>query len=164
VAVPHDPNAREVRHATRSANSDAESALWLVARTCESIPGMLEHDVTAALSEWGAHHRDDPFELFTAVRQRGAVHPVTLVDGHDAWLVVHHDEARAALNLASLSKDMHAALAGNAAVVSEGLPGPAFARHMLTVDPPDHTRLRRLVSSAFTPRRIELLEPRHRWC
>ena len=122
--------------------------------------GMLEHDVTAALNEWGAHHRDHPYELFRAVRQRGAVHPVKLVDGHDAWLVVDHDEARAALNLSSLSKDMHAALAGNAAVVSEGLPGPAFARHMLSVDPPDHTRLRRLVSSAFTPRRIELLQPR----
>jgi cytochrome P450 len=124
------------------------------------MAGMLEHDVSTALNEWGARHRDDPYELFAAVRKRGAVHPVTLVDGHDAWLVVHHDEARAALNLSSLSKDMHAALAGNAAVVSEGLPGPAFARHMLTVDPPDHTRLRRLVSSAFTPRRIELLEPR----
>ena len=124
------------------------------------MPGMLEHDVTAALNEWGAHHRDDPYPLFAAVRKRGAVHPVTLVDGHDAWLVVRHDEARAALNDSSLSKDMQAALAGDAAVVSEGLPGPAFARHMLTVDPPDHTRLRRLVSSAFTPRRVELLEQR----
>ena len=81
--------------------------------------GMLEHDVTAALNEWGARHRDDPYDLFTAVRQRGPVQPVTLVDGHDAWLVVHHDEARAALNLSSLSKDMHAAMAGDAAVVSE---------------------------------------------
>jgi cytochrome P450 len=121
---------------------------------------MVEHDVTAALQAWGAHYRDDPFALFAEVRQRGAVHPVTLVDGHDAWLVVRHDEARGALNDPRFSKDMHAALAADAAVVSEGLPGPAFARHMLTVDPPDHTRLRRLVSSAFSPRRIEGLRPR----
>ena len=121
---------------------------------------MVEHDVDAALKAWGAGYRDDPFALFAAVRRRGAVHPVTLVDGHDAWLVVRHDEARAALNDQRLSKDMHAAMAANAEVVSEGLPGPAFARHMLTVDPPDHTRLRRLVSSAFSPRRIEALRPR----
>jgi cytochrome P450 len=121
---------------------------------------MVEHDVTAALKAWGAHHRDDPFDLFADVRRRGAVHQVTLVDGHDAWLVVRHDHARAALNDTRLSKDMHAALVADAAVVSEGLPGPAFARHMLTVDPPDHTRLRRLVSGAFSPRRIEVLRPR----
>jgi len=36
-----------------------------------------------------------------------------------------------------------------------GLPGPRlFARHMLSVDPPDHTRLRRLTSAAFSRPRI----------
>jgi cytochrome P450 len=55
---------------------------------------------------------------------------------------------------------MHAALASGDAVVAEGLPGPSFARHVLTVDPPDHTRLRRLLSVAFTPRRVESLKPR----
>ena len=94
------------------------------------------------------------------VRRLGPVHAVTLADGHDAWLVVHYEEARAALNEPRLSKDMHAALATGSGVVAEGLPGPAFARHMLTVDPPDHTRLRRLVSAAFSTRRVEALRGR----
>jgi cytochrome P450 len=94
------------------------------------------------------------------VRKLGAVHPVTLADGHSAWLIVRYDEARAALNDSRLSKDMHAALATGADLVAEGLPGPDFARHMLSVDPPDHTRLRRLVSAAFSPRRVEALRPR----
>ena len=54
---------------------------------------------------------------------------------------------------------MLAALQDNGDVVAEGLPGPEFSRHMLNVDPPDHTRLRRLVSRAFAPPRIAALEP-----
>ena len=116
--------------------------------------------VTDELRAWGAYDRDHPFALFAAVRELGPVHAVTLADGHDAWLVVGYEEARIALNDARLSKDMHAALATGSGVVAEGLPGPRFARHMLSVDPPDHSRLRRLVSSAFTPRRVEALRPR----
>jgi cytochrome P450 len=119
-----------------------------------------DDEIGAALAAWGAYDRDDPFALFAAVRGRGAAHPVTLADGHDAWLIVGYEEARAALNDARLSKDMLAALATRTGVVAEGLPGPAFARHMLSVDPPDHTRLRRLVQTAFTAGRIEGLRPR----
>jgi len=115
---------------------------------------------TPALAAWGAYNQDDPFPVFAEVRELGAVHEVTLADGHRAWLVVRYDEARAALNDPRLSKDMHAALATGADLVAEGLPGPAFARHMLSVDPPDHTRLRRLVSAAFSPRRVEGMRPR----
>jgi cytochrome P450 len=113
-----------------------------------------------ALGAWGAYDRDNPFPLFAQVRTRGGVHAVTLADGHDAWLVVRYDEARAALNDPRFSKDMRAALATNTEVVAEGLPGPVFARHMLNVDPPDHTRLRRLVATAFTSGRIDALRPR----
>ena len=116
--------------------------------------------MTDALAAWGAYDRDDPFPVFAEVREVGAVQQVKLADGHAAWLVVRHDEARAALNDSRLSKDMHAALATGSDVVAEGLPGPAFARHMLSVDPPDHTRLRRLVSAAFSPRTVEALRPR----
>ena len=113
-----------------------------------------------ALDSWGEFDRDDPFPLFAQVRSAAPVHEVTLADGHAAWLVVGHDEARAALNHPRLSKDMHAALAHSGQVVAEGLPGPALARHMLGVDPPDHTRLRRLAMPAFTRRRVEGLQGR----
>ncbi|MFC7496127.1 MULTISPECIES: cytochrome P450 family protein [unclassified Nocardioides] len=109
---------------------------------------------------WGDYDRDDPFPLFAAVREAGSVHDVTLADGHRAFLVVGYDAAREALNHPDLSKDMHAALARDGAVVAEGLPGPAFARHMLSVDPPDHTRLRALTAPAFTRTRLATLEPR----
>jgi cytochrome P450 len=57
---------------------------------------------------------------------------------------------------------MLAAIAHDETVVAEGLPGPAFARHMLSVDPPDHTRLRRLAAGAFRRARLDALEPRIR--
>jgi cytochrome P450 len=118
-----------------------------------------------ALGSWGdpAHYdRNDPFPLFARVRASGPVHEVTLADGHPAWLVVGHEQARAVLNDPRLSKDMHAALAHSGEVVAEGLPGPALARHMLAVDPPDHTRLRRMATPAFTRRRVDRLEERIR--
>jgi cytochrome P450 len=127
---------------------------------CTSVTLPVVTDVLAATARWGAHDQDDPFPLMARLRERGAVHPVTLADGHAAWLIVGFDEARAALNDPRLSKDMHAALVSDAGIVAEGLPGPALARHMLNVDPPDHTRLRRLVSGAFSARRIESMRPR----
>jgi len=77
-----------------------------------------------------------------------------LPDGHEAWVVLAHDAAKRALQDPRLSKDMVAALAGDPDVVDEGLPGAATARHMLAMDPPDHTRLRRLVARAFVPSRV----------
>ena len=76
---------------------------------------------------------------------------VRLADGHPAWVVLGYDAARQALDDPRISKDMLAALQTDGDVVAEGLPGPEFSRHMLNVDPPDHTRLRRLVSRAFVP-------------
>jgi cytochrome P450 len=108
---------------------------------------------------WEPDVRDDPFPLFAEMRAQCPAHRVQLADGHEAWLVVGHDAARQALGDPRLSKDMVAALAGDRDVVAEGLPGPAFSRHMLNVDPPDHTRLRKLVAPAFMPSRIAALEP-----
>jgi cytochrome P450 len=99
-----------------------------------------------ALSAWGDFDRDDPFPLFADVRRRGPVHHVTLADGHDAWLIVDFDEAR---SRSTINDSPRTCTPRSPRVMPwwpRGLPGPAFARHMLVVDPPNHTRLRRLVA------------------
>ena len=118
--------------------------------------------MTEILATWGGWEpaiRDDPFGHFAEARARCPVQKVRLADGHPAWVVLGYDAARQALNDPRISKDMLAALQDNGDVVAEGLPGPEFSRHMLNVDPPVHTRLRRLVSRAFAPSRIAALEP-----
>jgi cytochrome P450 len=114
--------------------------------------------LTQAWGGWPAAVRNDPYPYFAAVRDRGPVQPVRLADGHDAWLVLGHEAVRVALMDPRFSKDMVAAMTGDPDVVDPGLPGPALARHMLNLDPPDHTRLRRLTARAFLPSRIAQLE------
>ncbi|WP_414930748.1 hypothetical protein [Streptomyces sp. Je 1-369] len=78
-----------------------------------------------------------------------------LPDGREAWLVVGHDAARAALADPRLAKDWRAT--GMWEVREEQTP---LSSNMLELDPPDHTRLRKLVAREFTTRRVEALRPR----
>jgi len=116
-------------------------------------------DTLVTWGGWAPAIRDDPFGHFAEARDRCPVQKARLADGHPAWVVLGYDAALQALHDPGMSKDMIAALQDNGDVVAEGLPGPEFSRHMLNVDPPDHTRLRRLVSRAFVPSRIAALEP-----
>jgi cytochrome P450 len=116
-------------------------------------------DTSITWGGWDPAIRDNPFGHFAQARAECPVQRVRLADGHQAWVVLGYDAARQALSDQRISKDMLAALQDNGDVVAEGLPGPEFSRHMLNVDPPDHSRLRRLVSRAFVPSRVAALEP-----
>ena len=109
--------------------------------------------------DWDTATRNDPYPLFESTRAECPVRRVRLADGHGAWLVLGHDAAHQALKDVRLSKDIAAALDEDPDVADPGLPGPGLARHMMNLDPPDHQRLRRLVSRAFVPSRIAALEP-----
>ncbi|MFC8194727.1 cytochrome P450 [Streptomyces sp. NPDC057298] len=110
------------------------------------------------LRELGGDFTRDPYPVYAELRAAGPVHRVLDPDGEEVWLVVGHDACRAAFTDPRLSRDWRKS--GNMAqIVNTEQDQPALA-HMLMSDPPDHTRLRRLVAKEFTPRRIEALAPR----
>ncbi|GGU86140.1 cytochrome P450 [Streptomyces filipinensis] len=106
------------------------------------------------LREYGDALRTDPHPVYARLREQGPVHRVQLPDWEDlAWLVVGYEEARAALADQRLAKDTSKI---GVTVMDQAMIG----EHLLATDPPQHTRLRALVTRAFTMRRVEQLRPR----
>ncbi|MEU3752405.1 cytochrome P450 [Streptomyces olivoreticuli] len=108
---------------------------------------------TVDLAAMGQEFARDPYRVYAELRALGPVHRVWMPEGAEAWLVVGYDEVRATLNDPRLSKDWQAA-AGDVGLIAVA-PGP----HMLIQDAPHHTRLRKLVTKEFTPRRVESMAP-----
>lgn len=96
----------------------------------------------------------DPHAVYAELRQAGPVHRIMGPDGLPAWLVTRYDDVKQALCDPRLSLDRERAIPGNYQGFS--LP-PALNATLLNMDPPDHTRVRRLVGKAFTPGRIHAL-------
>ncbi|WP_425245037.1 cytochrome P450 family protein [Streptomyces sp. NEAU-NA10] len=108
------------------------------------------------LGEWGDGFRRDPHPVYARLRERGPVHRVRLPQPdahHVTWLVVGYEEARAALADPRLAKD-------GSRIGVTFLDEELIGKYLLVADPPQHTRLRALVSRAFTMRRVEELRPR----
>ncbi|MGY1641758.1 cytochrome P450 [Geodermatophilus sp. SYSU D00703] len=106
----------------------------------------------------------DPHALFATLRADRPVARARTPIGLPVWLVTRYEDARAALADPRLSKD-----GARFAEVLDSSPVPAerrvafareLTRHMLNSDPPDHTRLRKLVGRAFTMRAVAGLRPR----
>jgi cytochrome P450 len=107
----------------------------------------------------GADYFQDPHAYFARMRAEGPVTPVTLPNGGDrVWLVTRYADVRAALADPRLYKDWAGKLTAPG-WEPDAVTGYLSA-HLLNIDPPDHTRLRKLVSRAFTARRVAALRPR----
>jgi cytochrome P450 len=100
----------------------------------------------------------DRHAIYDRLAARAPVHRVPLPGGPEAWLVTGYQAARAALADPRLAKGGP----GNGPFGGQLDPEIAAAmdHHLLALDPPDHTRLRKLVAAAFTRRRSEQLAPR----
>jgi cytochrome P450 len=86
--------------------------------------------------------------------RRDPLVPVTLPSGDAAVLVTRYGDVKALLTDARLSRNL---ARPGAARISRG--NSMFQDPRIDPDPPEHTRIRRLVTKAFTPVRVEGLEP-----
>lgn len=101
----------------------------------------------------------DPYPALDALREGAGTGP----DATGAqWYVTRYDDVRRILHDRSLSADLRSAAPGTSGwFVRQDLGDPPTEQiSMLLLDEPDHTRLRKLVNKAFTPRAIEALRPR----
>src|ERR1700753_2840376 len=95
----------------------------------------------------------DPLGFFARLRESRPVAPVLMPNYGRAWVVTRYEDVRAVLTDPRMSKDVHRWPGAGRSRPSEAT---GVYAHMLHADPPDHTRLRRLVQKVFTPRRAAL--------
>jgi len=107
----------------------------------------------------------DPYPLYHALRKASPVlrAPLPAEAGGELWILTRYADIEGVLHDArfSVERERAALVRANPTLIPRALLGESGAfRSMLIMDPPDHTRVRGLVSRAFTPRRAAALAPR----
>ena len=95
----------------------------------------------------------DPLGFFARLRESRPVAPVRMPGYGRAWMVTRYADVRTVLTDPRLAKDVHRWPGGGRSRPSEAT---GVYAHMLHADPPEHTRLRRLVQKPFASRRAAL--------
>ncbi|MBB5953768.1 cytochrome P450 [Saccharothrix tamanrassetensis] len=107
-----------------------------------------------------AESRATAYETYAGLRSDAPISRVKMPTGQDVWLLTGYEEGVELLTDYNRFKT-------TATVVPEGVEMPAvpdavlrlLGGSMAALDPPDHTRQRRLVQAAFTPQYVEKLRP-----
>ena len=111
--------------------------------------------MTATLDLFDGAFWRDPYPAYAQLREDAPVRRIERPDGA-LWLISRYADVRAALVDPRLSKDWRYTLPPDQRAAHPATPIPM----MILMDPPEHTRLRKLVSRVFTLRRMEALRPR----
>lgn len=121
---------------------------------------MTEREV--GLDAFSEEFTSDPYPHYARIRDGAPIQPEVQPNGMISWVVSSYELVRQILTDPRFSSSLEHADPENlrrGGVLGSGgetTLGPA----MILSDPPVHTRLRRLVSRAFTPTRVEALRPR----
>jgi cytochrome P450 len=111
---------------------------------------------------WDPAFVADPYPALARLREEA---PVIFDERTNQWLVSRHADVNALLRDRRLGRSYlhvasHEAWGRTPPPADQAPFWDLLAVQMIDMEPPDHTRLRRLVSTAFTPRTVESLRPR----
>src|SRR5262245_51445888 len=116
----------------------------------------------AAVNIASPEFKADPFPFYARLRAEEPVYRTNLPTGETAWLITRYDDAVAVLKDERFVKNKV-----NALTKAQLARQPWFRKlfksvqtNLLEQDAPDHTRLRALVNTAFTPRLVEQMRER----
>ncbi|HEY8534354.1 MAG TPA: LLM class flavin-dependent oxidoreductase [Micromonospora sp.] len=153
-----EPSASSATDASSAAEPSApqpEAASAPVAQPAAACPMHAAGSAAAPAYPFGPPDRLEPDPRWAYLRDHEPVKRVTLPYDGEAWLVTRYADVRTVFADRRFSR---------AAAVAEGV--PRFFPHqpppdaILSMDPPEHTRIRRLVARAFGAPRVEKLRPR----
>ncbi len=109
---------------------------------------------------WARTHQFDPPSIFDSLRARRPLARMVYPDGHVGWLVSSYELVREVLSDLRFS---HSSEVGHFPVTHQGQVIPTHPKipgMFIHMDPPDHTRYRRLLTGEFTARRANRLTSR----
>jgi cytochrome P450 PksS len=113
---------------------------------------------------WNKKTRGNPQALYEQMREVEPIYcGIGPVSGRNFWFFTRYDDCVTVLKNQIFGKEFYRHLPPEMVAENQGENPEQFnvvSRHMLNLDPPDHTRLRGLVHKAFTPRMIDNLRPR----
>lgn len=100
---------------------------------------------------------DNPYPAYAEIRKNDPVHRFLLPNGQFAWIISRYKDAAKLLADSRFVTNypVHSSIKGNLPPHQE-----IISRNLLSVDPKDHRRLRRLIQKAFTPKMVENLRGR----
>ncbi|MEX1255863.1 MAG: cytochrome P450 [Dehalococcoidia bacterium] len=118
----------------------------------------------ATYTPFGPEYWSNPYPMYRSLQDGDRVHRSLLAK---AWVLTRHEDVTGVLRdgrfLTDLRKLYRHTHATDQSVADHTLDEQAeLPPTMLSLDPPDHTRLRALVGRAFSPRAVEALRPRIR--
>ncbi|WP_033442030.1 cytochrome P450 [Saccharothrix sp. NRRL B-16314] len=104
----------------------------------------------------------DPPSDITRLREARPVSPMVFPDGHEGWLVTGYDAVRKLMADTRFSSRQDIGIIHvpypTPGMPEQTEPSPQMPGLFISMDPPDHTRLRRMLTGAFTVKRMKKLE------